>query len=843
VLEASDLKVNNASLTGENVDIKLGPLANHDKLYEAKNIARSGCNLTSGNGLCLVFSTGDNTFFGSIAKATTQITKPVTMMTHEIHRLIMIMAIVAFTLGITFFILALFNGYTWIEAIVFMIGIVVANVPEGLLPQLTVALTLTAQRMLRLGVLVNNLEIIETLGAVSVICSDKTGTLTCNRMSVSHVVYDCAIHITPITPNMEGDNYNSFDASDPHFQSMQRIATLNTDAIFLDSDENRAQPDVLKRETKGDASESAIIKFVEPLRPILEYRASCRRLAAIPFNSHNKWMLAIHEQEGPDKDKLPLILMVKGAPERIMGMCSTIYRGGKLVELTLAIKEEMEKINETLAKRGERVLAFASFELPRDKFPPGFEFDVDSEKKNFPVDGLTLIGFMSLIDPPRMSVKPAIKLCRTAGIQVFMVTGDHPITAHSIAKSLDIITKPTRQELEEAGQVVPEDYHEAIVVHGSEMLLFDKDDWSRVLKHKQIVFARTMPTQKQDIVSELNKLGHVVAMTGDGVNDAPALAQANCGIAMGSGAAVAKEAADMILLNDDFGAIVDGVREGRLIFENLKKCVAYVLSSNVPEIVPFLLFIAMKIPLAIETICILLIDLGTDLAPAVSLAYEDPEDAIMTMPPRSHDSHLVGPQMMMVAYGTIGIFQTIAAYFAFLYVYYDHGFNINSLIGSGIDYRTDWADMSDERKTFFANMCINNSVYLKDHTGADACQQEFKTHLVELLAVAQGAFLLTVVWAQIANVLIRKTQIASIFTYERLFTNRVMLYSILSEIVIIVVLVYVPGLNTVFLMDGPLPKWASCAIWIIPLLLIWDETRKYLCRKNPGGWIAKYTNF
>ncbi len=453
---------------------------------------------------------------------------------------------------------------------------------------------------------------------------------------------------------------------DKDFKCLQRIATLNTDAVFLPSSAD--EPDVLKKETKGDASESAIIKFVEPLRSIMEYRASCHRFAAIPFNSSNKWMLAIHEQEGPDKDKLPVILMVKGAPERVMGMCGFYLQNGENMPLDATARANFESINENLARRGERVLAFAHLELPRSEYPPGFVFDVDSEVANFPKTNLVLVGFLSLIDPPRMSVRPSIEQCNTAGIQVFMVTGDHPITAHAIAKSLKIITTPTAAELAFEGKEVPFGYCESIVVHGTEMLEFTEDDWTRVLKHKQIVFARTMPQQKQDIVRELNKIGKVVAMTGDGVNDAPALKAANVGIAMGSGAAVAKEAAQLVLLTDDFGAIIDGIREGRLIFENLKKCIAYVLSSNVPELVPFLLFIAMKIPLAIETICILLIDLGTDLAPAVSLAYEEAEDAIMEIPPRDEHAHLVGFQMMCLAYGTIGIFETFASYFAFMYV-------------------------------------------------------------------------------------------------------------------------------------------------------------------------------
>jgi sodium/potassium-transporting ATPase subunit alpha len=842
VITSSDLKVNNASLTGENVDIKLGSEANHKDLYEAKNVARSGCNFTSGNAVCVVYATGDHTFFGQIASSMTATERPDTLMKHEIHRLINIMAVVAFTLGIAFFILAFLNGYTWIEALVFMIGIVVANVPEGLLPQMTVALTLTAQRMLSLGVLVSNLEIIETLGAVDIICSDKTGTLTCNRMSVSHVAYAQEITITPISPIVDGDTFESFEPTNKCFQALQRIATLNTDAIFLASSAN--EPDVLKRETKGDASESAIIKFVEPIRSIVEYRGANPRIFSIPFNSSNKWMLAIHSQENPND---PLIAMVKGAPERVMNMCANYLGkdGVTLHEMTPEARARWEEVNETLARRGERVLAFAHTVLPKSTYPVDYPFDVDSSPPNYPTSGLTLVGLLSLIDPPRMSVKPAIAECNSAGIKVFMVTGDHPITAHAIAKSLNLITKPTKAELLFDGLEVPDDYHEAIVVHGTEMLNFTEDDWTRVLRHKEIVFARTMPQQKQDIVRELNKLGNVVAMTGDGVNDAPALKAANVGIAMGSGASVAKEAAQICLLNDDFGAIVDGIREGRLIFENLKKCIAYVLSSNVPEIIPFLLFIAMKIPLAIETICILLIDLGTDLAPAVSIAYEGPEESIMQIPPRKDTDHMVGPQMMAVAYGTIGVFQTLAAFFGYCYVFYDYGFNIDDLIGAGLSYRDHWKDLSHQRKTFFMKMCKANHQYYDPHDpkGDKQCEEEFVTYRKDALQDAQTAYLMAVVWAQIANALIRKTQVASIFTYERLFTNMVMVYSIFAEICIIVFLVYCPGVNDFFYLAAISPNYAACTIWIIPLLLIWDEGRKYLCRRDPKGWFRIHSTF
>lgn len=836
ILEAVDLKVNNAPLTGENIDIKLGPNANHKTMYEAKNIARSGCNFTSGNGLAVVFLTGDNTFFGDIARSATQVSHPDTLMKREIRRLIVIMAIVAFSLGILFFILSILNGYSWIESILFFIGIIVANVPEGLLPQLTVALSLTAQRLNDQGVLVSNLEIIETLGAVTVICSDKTGTLTCNRMTVAHVVYDGKIYLaSEDSPKNDEDDFIVYEGESDSFKKLQRVLALNTDAIFLQTAEQ--EPDVLKRETKGDASEAAMIKFAEPIRPIEEYRAANKRVAAIPFNSSNKWMLSINEQEG-DGDKKPLTLLMKGAPERVLAMCSSVAMKGAIEPMNDANKKMMEDLNLNLGKRGERVIAMAYAELDRGMFPPGFEFECDPP--NFPTGGLTMLGYCAMIDPPRPSVRSAIAACHSATVKVIMVTGDHPITARSIARSLNMITMKTKEELEEEGQTVPDSYRDAIVVHGTEMESYTQDDWDYVLEHEEIVFARTMPQQKQEIVNQLTALGHVVAMTGDGVNDAPALKSAHVGIAMFSGAAVAKEAAQIVLLNDDFSAIVESVTQGRLIFDNLKKCIAYVLSSNVPEIIPFLLFIAIKIPLGIETIVILTIDLGTDLAPAVALAFETPEDSIMMRPPRSPDQHLVGIQLMMIAYGTIGLFQTFIAFFAWSWVMIHRGFNLDELLDAGEGFRGEYNDLDQDRKDFFNKMCLNNPTYLE--TGGN-CDVAFQDYRDDTLGMAQAVYLAAVVWSQVGNVLIRKTQVASILTVERFFGNRVMLGSFVSEMFVLFLLMYVPGLNSAFLMVGPPIQYVFCSIWIIVFLVAWDEIRKYLCRRDMKGFFNLYSNF
>lgn len=829
VITSSDLKVNNAPLTGENVDIKLGPNANHKELYEAKNIARSGCNFTSGNGVAVVFLTGDKTFFGLIAKSTTAVEHPDTLMKQQIRRLILILGTFAVGLGALFLALAMVTGYTWMDAVIFFISIVVANVPEGLLPQLTVALSITAKRLQDRGVLVSNLEIIETLGAVTVICSDKTGTLTCNRMTATHIVYDAKIHLaSEHAPKMPGDTFEVFNAQSSSFRLLHDNLALNTDAVFLE-DETK-QPDVLKRLVKGDASETAMVKFVEPLRSIAEHRRANKRLCAIPFNSFNKWMLSVVEQEG-DETK-PLRVYVKGAPEKVMNMCNGIVIEGEVEMFDEEHRATMEGINMTLGKRGERVIAMAYSELDRESFPPGFVFEIDPP--NFPMIGLNLIGFTALIDPPRETVFNAISLCHSAGIKVIMVTGDHPITARSIAKSLNMITKKTKEEFEEEGQPLPADYRGAVVVHGTEMANFTQEDWDNVLEHEEIVFARTMPQQKQELVMQLTKKNHVVAMTGDGVNDAPALKAAHVGIAMYSGAAVAKEAAQLILVDDDFSAIVEGVKEGRLIYDNLKKCIAYVLTSNVPELVPFLAFIAGKIPLAIETIVILTIDVGSDLAPAVSLAFEEAEDAIMRRPPRARDAHLVTLRMFALCYFTLGIIETYAAFWSFLRVMDHYGFKENVLQGAGPKFREGYGKLDDERKHYFNELCT------KIRFPGD-CRWEFADYRDEVLGKAQATFFATVIWGQVANLLVRKTTVATLFTKQVLFGNKPLLWSFLSEFFVVAVLAYVPRLNKAFLMSGPLAEHLFCGLWVIPAMIIWEEIRKFICRMYPDSAFTRYS--
>ena len=854
VLDSDKLKVNNASLTGENVDINLHGNEETSRIYEAKNIARMGCNFTNGSGRCIVFSTGDDTFFGHIAKSTLNIKRPDSCLTKEIKRLVHIMGAIAITIGIIFLILALVRGYKAVEAVVFMIGIIVANVPEGLLPQMTVALTLTAKKMQKKGVIVTNLEIIETLGAVSVICSDKTGTLTCNRMTVSHLAYDGRVFGVGIGQSKKSPDHNEndkmadekfddheklFDCNSPSFKELQKVMTINTNAKFEPGQE---KVPVLNRNVKdGDASEAALVKFVEPIRSIDEYRKCYRTVHEIPFNSSNKWMLKIVQSlENPGENDGKYTLLLKGAPEKVLNFCTYYLHEGKIKKIEPTDYERIIKLNEDLANKGERVLGFAS-KISEDHFDKDFIFAEDAPFNFKHNTGYVFTGLASLLDPPRDNVFDSINKCREAGIQVFMVTGDQPLTALSIAKKLRLVTDEDDGKIPEEGKEKKKSY---IVVNGVELLNFKQEDWDKILEYKEIVFARTMPQQKQDIVNQLKAKNKIVAMTGDGVNDAPALKAAHVGIAMGSGASVAKEAGQLILVNDDFANIVDGVQEGRLIFENLKKCICYVLASNVPELIPFLLFIILKIPLSIETIMIILIDVGTDLAPAIALAWEPEEDQTMKLPPRSNDSHLVGFKLMFVSYLFIGIPMTFGAYFSWAWVYYDYGFTINDLIGSGVGYRDHFKDNTDELKIFFKNMCLNNKIYQNTMvTIGKNCEQDFKDHLVYLLGVSQTAFLMTIVWCQIILIFIRKTQSESILSWKRLTNNVPLYWSLLMEMIVIIVVVYVPGLNEALLLVHCPPVFACTALWMLPVLLIMEELRKYFIRISPNGCVASWTKF
>jgi len=760
---SDDMVVDNAPLTGESEPQKRTNVSTDENPLETKNLCFFGTQVPEGKCTGVVICCGDNTVMGSIAALAMTTKNEQTPINKEIHHFIKIISAIAIALGVAFFIIGYVMQPDPIQNLVFMIGIIVANVPEGLLATVTVCLTLTAKRMAKKKVLVKNLEGVETLGSTSCICSDKTGTLTQNVMTVAQVVYgdedtfhiqDCASSFTKGNKTYKEDNKG--------FQALLRNATLCNVSEFINKNDEDGKPIPFKKQVqqgdgtfiekvmwdiKGNASEAAMIKLVQGLYDaedpqmkkydVESFRSKNSTMFAIPFNSRNKYQVHVHTQQEYDEGGVnngPRVVLMKGAPERVLKRCSLANLDGNIVPMTDELIEKIESLQSRLANAGLRVLGFAEKELPVAEFPPDYNYhDGKSENystPNFPLgefgnqiereqlekeqkevkedpihpkslEGLVFLGLMALIDPPREAVPGAVAKCKTAGIKVIMVTGDHPDTAQAIAHKVGILWSKTRGEIAaqnvrynllpgDAGFEDPEDA-QAIVVPGWKLTDdMTEEQWRAILEHPQIVFARTSPQQKLIIVENCQRLGYVVAVTGDGVNDSPALKKADIGVAMGiMGSEVSKNAADMILLDDNFASIVSGVEEGRLIFDNLKKSICYTLTSNIPEISPFLCWIVIRTPMPLSTVLILAIDLGTDMIPAISMAYEQAEADIMLRPPRNADQdRLVTKRLIVFAYLQIGMIQAASGFYTWMIVLNDYGYPPHILMGLG--HGTHW---------------------------------------------------------------------------------------------------------------------------------------------------------
>jgi len=816
VLEARGFKVDNSSLTGESEPQARGPEKTHDNPLETKNLAFFSTNAVEGTAKGMVVNIGDNTVMGRIAGLASGLDTGETPIAKEIAHFIHLITGVAVFLGVTFFIIAFILGYHWLDAVIFLIGIIVANVPEGLLATVTVCLTLTAKRMASKNCLVKNLEAVETLGSTSTICSDKTGTLTQNRMTVAHMWFDDQIFEADTSEDQSGtSNYKN----GPGWKPLERCAALCNRAEFK---AGQSGIPVLKREVNGDASEAALLKCTElSTGNVMDYRAKAKKTCEIPFNSTNKYQVSIHEQGSS------YLLVMKGAPERILDRCSTILVNGREEKLDDAWKTKFNNAYMELGGLGERVLGFCDFELSADKYPIGYPFNPDEE--NFPLDGLRFVGLMSMIDPPRAAVPDAVSKCRSAGIKVIMVTGDHPITAKAIARSVGIISENsmTVEDLaEKEGKAVSEvnpRSANAAVVHGGELKDMNQEILDEILMyHNEIVFARTSPQQKLIIVEGCQRMGAIVAVTGDGVNDSPALKKADIGVAMGiAGSDVSKQAADMILLDDNFASIVTGVEEGRLIFDNLKKSIAYTLTSNIPEISPFLLFIIADVPLPLGTVTILCIDLGTDMVPAISMAYEGPESDIMKRQPRNpFTDKLVNERLISMAYGQIGMIQASAGFFVYFVILAENGFRPMKLFG----IRKEWDSQA-----------IND---LEDSYGQEWTYRDRKI----LEYTCHTAFFVSIVIVQWADLIICKTRMNSVF--QQGMKNYFLNFGLVFETALAAFLCYCPGMDKGLRMYPLNWNWWLPALPFSLLIFCYDETRKYILRSLPkGSWIERETYY
>ena len=934
IIESNDMKVNNSSLTGESILLtrKTEPEQEGTNPLEAENLAFFGTDCRGGSGVGVVFNIGDKTVIGTIADLASSAETEETPIKKEIDRFVKLISVVAIVLGVTFFVFGIIYGYDIITNLVFAIGIIVANVPEGLLATVTVSLTLTAKRMAQKKVLVKNLEAVETLGSTTCICSDKTGTLTQNVMTVTKLFYDQKVQNAD--PDSGDIEYNKDDKS---FQLLMKIGLLNNKSFFdyslpdkrkvpesqrkkmaveeikrieegeqkIYEQEELAKPPS-KRTTGGNASEGALLKFFSDIesKSSMEVKHVC--VGEVPFNSTNKFSVTIHapSKNNPKGHEDEHLLLIKGAPERIFEMSDYVSTEGRLEPKDQSHADNFEKANFVFGSQGMRVLGFAYMFLPVSEYPPDFKFNTKQGEENFPLRGFNFLGNIALWDPPRKGVKEAVNQCHTAGIKVIMVTGDQEVTATAIAREVNIIPRSkTANELyneyvencEKENLPLEKtledflDSSESLVVHGNILgKAFDEDlqlpeeergkKLSRWLQQKYLVFCRTTPSQKLIIVEGCQKNKHIVAVTGDGVNDSPAIKKADIGIAMNIvGSDVAKDAADMLLMDDNFASIEKGIEEGRLIFDNLKKSIAYTLSSNIPEIGPFISLIVLGLPLPLSTVLILCVDLGTDMIPAISLAYENPELDIMKRNPRNAErDHLVNSRLISFSYLQIGVIQCLAGFYTYFVVMYDYGFPPSTLLFLALDEDGNEPASGDKYNPQAENK--GNSNYNEggeqlnwigtEHNDIDLrvwfhdfdeddwvdCKYDHESDIsdfkvcysTEALKFAQTAYFVSIVIVQWADILICKTRKLSL--RQQGMKNLMLDFGLFSETALAVLLCYVPPLN-IGLGTRPLRllHFGFPALPFFIIIFFYDEIRKFLIRrynnKNNGqaGWIERNT--
>ncbi|GHG51858.1 ATPase [Sinomonas cellulolyticus] len=645
-LQASGLTLDESMLTGESVAVP----------REVGDAGAGGTFVAAGDAVGRVTATGERTRLAEIARLTTRAEPPASPLDLELRRIVTIIATVSVTVGAAFFLASLLIGNPLAGAFLFAIGVTVALVPEGLLPTVTLSLAMGAQRMSRRHALVRNLQAVETLGSTTFICTDKTGTLTQNRMSAVEVW-------TPAgTVAIEGTGYSpdaSVDGTDAAREAAGRLARGARAASQGEIEEHDGEWRAV-----GDPMEAALAALDRRLggaaaRPV--------PLAGFAFDDERKRQSAVLRsggggpdgvsgldgESGPDAESRPVResaeLWVKGAPETLLALCIGSGATGEAADDD-AWRLSAHAATEQLAQRGLRVLAVASREMSDDEAAAAAGGGADAVVLE---RGLVLRGLIGLHDPPRPAVAGAIRQAREAGIRIAMVTGDHPVTAAAIAREIGLLGPGAGAPRVLEGASLPEDPQ----VLGA---LLDRDG---------VVISRVTPEQKLRVAHALQARGHCVAMTGDGVNDGPALEAADIGVAMGrSGTDVARNAADLVLLDDDFATIIVAVEQGRATYANIRRYLTYHLTDNVAELTPFVVWAlsAGHFPLALGVLQILCLDIGTDLLPALALGGEKPSAGVLTRPPERR--HLMDGSLMFRVFAVLGPLEVVFEMAAFAVV-------------------------------------------------------------------------------------------------------------------------------------------------------------------------------
>ena len=617
LIESSNLAVDESFLTGESTAAKksTGTLKKDTRVSERINMAYAGATVMSGRALGIVVSTGVYTQVGQIAQDVTESesAKPPLVLRMEKFTRQISYAVVA--LSVFLAIILRINGMDFAAIFFFVVALAVSAIPEGLPVALTVALSIATKRMAKRNVIVRKLTAVESLGSCTIIASDKTGTLTVNQQTAKKITLpNCS------TFNISGEGYNgNGEVSKENEQNQSTKYGQNTQVDLLNqiavlSNEATLTKEDDKWEHYGDAMDIALLGMSYKLGANPDdIRAEFKLKDKIPYESERKFSAAFYEKEGKT------LVSVKGATETILDFCNNMADGDQSVKLN---KEQILQQAEALAKKGYRVLAFASGKYP--------DFNKQDEYKNEDIPELTFYGLISFIDPLRSEAKDSVDKCKKAGIKVMMITGDHPSTAGTIAQELGIMEE---DEQVITGQML-EDACPADCPAFKKLVLSGK------------VFARISPSQKMDIVDVLIRNGEFVAVTGDGVNDAPALKRANIGVAMGSGTDVAKEVGQMIVIDDNFSSIVAGVEEGRFAYDNVRKVIYLLISTGAAEVILFIASIFAGLPLPLLAVQLLWLNLVTNGIQDVALAFEGGEPLAMKRNPRNPDEKIFNPLMI-----------------------------------------------------------------------------------------------------------------------------------------------------------------------------------------------------
>ncbi|MBI4377630.1 MAG: HAD-IC family P-type ATPase [Nitrospinae bacterium] len=766
LIKAEAMRVDNSALTGESKPVyKIAEPLEDGKRFlwtELPNLIFAGTGIISGSGRVVVTSTGMDTEIGRVAYLTQTLKEEMSPLQKEMVNVTRTVTVIAIALGFVFFILGYsLAGLTLTNSFIFAIGIIVANVPEGLLPTVTLSLAMGVQRMANRGAIVKRLSAVETLGCTTVICTDKTGTLTTNQMCVVRIwINEKMIHVTGSGYTPEGD----FLYKDKVLERDELRREGVEDLLIAGSLCNNANILTPNRERKywsvsGDPTEGALLVTLQKAGLDIEkIKEEYTRIQELPFERIRRRMTTIHKgRDGKIK------AYIKGAPKETLSLCNYVYKNGGIINLDDREREKILKENDLMASRGLRILAITYREI---EWMDAYTVE-DTERE------LIFLGLVAMVDPPKYGVKEAVEQCHMAGIRIVMITGDYSLTAQAVGEAIGI------------------NGTEIKILTGDEITQLSHRSLGGLLMHERdLIFARVTPKDKLRIVEALQDNGEIVAVTGDGVNDAPALKKADIGIAMGMrGSDVAKESAAIVLTDDNFITIVDAIREGRVIYANIKKFVTYIFASNIPEIVPFIAFVLFKIPLPLTVMQILAVDLGTDLVPALGLGVEPPEEGIMKKLPRARDKRLLDINLMARAYLFLGPIEAVICLSGFFFAYWLRGWHAGMEMPAG------------------------GLIYI----------------------TATTISLAGIVTSQIWNVFACRTEIDSVFK-AGLSKNRFVLFGIMIEILLILLFIYIPFLQKVFGL-APLGVWDWLFLLILsPVVLLAEEGRKLflrLLRRHP----------